>query len=151
MINLENIKELYYYKRDEENVNIDFYKIKIKSYRIDTEEPERYIIITDEEDHEYYLDLALSSRFNNKWVMMWHYFEGFKPPEEYFFTLDDAKQRLVDVISTWNERYEEQLKHAQDEIHKNNLILDHIILDTVNYHYERDSEPNSRITENESN
>ena len=128
MIDLENIKELWFFKIDNEDCTINFEKIDIKSYRPNNEQPERYIVITDTDDNVYELDLALSARYDNKRLMLWKYYKDFvRHPEEYFFTKEDAQQRFLEVISYWHDKYEEELKEVRDKMERNQKILENYI------------------------
>ena len=125
MIDLENIKELWFYKIDEEKFSVDFYKIDIKSYQIDEEEPERFVTLTAKDKTKYDLDLALSARYDNKYVILWEHGKVFiKSPEEYFFTKEDAQSRFLDVLFHWRGKYKEELKEIQNKIERNKKILE---------------------------
>lgn len=125
MIDLENIKELWYYQIDNENCTIDFHKIDIKSYKFDEKEPERFVILTSKDNIKYDLDLALSEREDYKRVFLWEHSGAFiKAPEEYFFTKEDAQLRFLGVNLYWYKKYEEELKEVQNKIDRNKKILE---------------------------
>lgn len=123
MIDLENIKEFWYYQIDDENCTIDFHKIDIKSYKFDKEEPERFVILTSKDNKKYDLDLALSARYDNKRVILWEHGKVFiKAPEEYFFTKEDAQSRYLEVAFHWFNKYKEEIKKVQDKIDRNQKV-----------------------------
>ena len=123
MIDLENIKELWFYKIDNENCTIDFHKIDIKSYQIDEEEPERFVILTSKNKKKYDLDLALSARYDNKCLILWEHGKVFlKSYEKYFVTKEDAQSRYLEVAFHWFNKYKEEMKKIQNKIDRNQKI-----------------------------
>ena len=124
MIDLENIKELWYYQIDNENCTIDFHKIDIKSYKFDKEEPERFVTLISKNKKKYDLDLALSARYDNKYLILWEHGKVFiKSPEKYFFTKEDAQTNYIEFAFYWADKYEEELKEVQNKIDRNQKIM----------------------------